>query len=85
MYYNKRNRTRKIQDLNEGDRVWLPALKKYGYIIRKRSELRAYDVEVEGRVLRRNTSQMINTWDSKRIGGEDECCYERRKKLGIKG
>ena len=45
-----------ITDLNEGGRVLVPALKKYGYVIRKRSEPRAYDVE--GRVLRRNTSQM---------------------------
>ena len=84
VYSNKRNRTRKIEDLNEGDRVWVPALKKYGYIIRKRSERRAYDVEVEGRVLRRNTSHMIYTWDSKRSGDEDECYYECRKNLESK-
>ena len=77
VYYNKRNRTKKIEDLNEGDQVWV-------YLIRKRSEPREYDVEIEGRVLRRNTSQMIYTWDSNRIGDEDECYYECEKNLESK-
>ena len=47
VYYNKRSRTRKIEDLKEGDRVWVRALKKYVYVIRKRSEPRAYDIGVE--------------------------------------
>jgi transposase InsO family protein len=59
---DRRRRAKPAADLQEGDRVWVKTSEedagKEGVIMRKREEEESYDVEVGGKILRRNRKHL---------------------------
>lgn len=79
--FNKRYGTKTLEELKEGDKVWVSDLKKEGRIIRKCEEPRSYEIEVEsGGRIRRNRYFLKKLFDDQ----NEENVLRRSPRLGGK-